>query len=64
MTVPNTFIATTEAITQAGATPEFVDVDEHTYNLDAGRLARVPRDGVRRRSGHGEASHRGAPAGR
>ena len=34
VTVPNTFIATTEAISQAGATPEFVDIDEHTYNMD------------------------------
>jgi dTDP-4-amino-4,6-dideoxygalactose transaminase/acetyltransferase-like isoleucine patch superfamily enzyme len=33
ITVPNTFIATTEAISQAGAIPEFVDVDEQTYNL-------------------------------
>jgi dTDP-4-amino-4,6-dideoxygalactose transaminase len=34
ITVPNTFIATTEAISQAGARPAFVDVDEHTYNMD------------------------------
>ena len=27
VTVPNTFIATAEAITQAGARPDFVDVD-------------------------------------
>jgi dTDP-4-amino-4,6-dideoxygalactose transaminase len=33
VTVPHTFIATTEAISQAGAIPEFVDIDEHTYNL-------------------------------
>src|SRR3954468_13096432 len=33
VTVPNTFIATTEAISQVGATPEFVDVDERTYTL-------------------------------
>ena len=38
VTVPNTFIATTEAITQAGATPDFVDVDERTYNLDPEKL--------------------------
>ena len=38
ITVPNTFIATTEAISQAGALPEFVDVDERTYNLDANKL--------------------------
>ena len=39
VTVPNTFIATTEAISQAGALPRFVDIDEKTYNMDAHRLA-------------------------
>lgn len=34
ITVPNTFIATTEAITQAGGHLVFVDVDEQTYNMD------------------------------
>ena len=34
VTVPNTFIATTEAITQAGASIDFVDIDEKTYNMD------------------------------
>jgi dTDP-4-amino-4,6-dideoxygalactose transaminase len=38
VTVPHTFIATTEAISQAGATPEFVDIDERTYNLDPNKL--------------------------
>lgn len=38
LTVPNTFIATTEAISQAGALPEFVDVDEQTSNLDVTKL--------------------------
>ena len=38
VTVPNTFIATTEAISQAGALPEFVDIDERTYNMDPGEL--------------------------
>jgi dTDP-4-amino-4,6-dideoxygalactose transaminase len=38
VTVPNTFIATTEAISQAGARPLFVDVDEATYNLDPAKL--------------------------
>ena len=33
VTVPHTFIATTEAISQAGAVPEFVDIDEGTYNI-------------------------------
>jgi dTDP-4-amino-4,6-dideoxygalactose transaminase/acetyltransferase-like isoleucine patch superfamily enzyme len=38
VTVPNTFIATTEAISQAGALPEFVDVDEQTYNMSVAML--------------------------
>jgi dTDP-4-amino-4,6-dideoxygalactose transaminase len=33
LTVPHTFIATTEAISQAGALPEFIDIDEQTYNI-------------------------------
>lgn len=38
VTVPNTFIATTEAITQAGAKIAFVDIDERTYNMDPEKL--------------------------
>lgn len=38
VTVPHTFIATTEAISQAGALPEFIDIDERTYNMDAAKL--------------------------
>jgi len=38
VTVPHTFIATTEAISQAGAIPEFVDIDERTYNMDPEKL--------------------------
>ena len=38
LTVPNTFIATTEAISQAGAHPEFIDIDERTYNMDPEKL--------------------------
>jgi len=34
ITVPNTFIATTEAISQVGAEPRFVDIVESTYNID------------------------------
>jgi len=34
ITVPNTFIATTEAISQVGAEPRFVDIVESTYNMD------------------------------
>src|SRR5207245_9944623 len=44
VTVPNTFIATTEAISQAGAIPEFVDVDERTYNMDPERLGEYLAD--------------------
>jgi dTDP-4-amino-4,6-dideoxygalactose transaminase len=38
VTVPNTFIATTEAISQTGAGPEFIDVDERTYNMNPEKL--------------------------
>ncbi len=38
LTVPNTFIATTEAISQSGAQPDFVDVDERTYTMDPAKL--------------------------
>ncbi len=38
ITVPNTFIATTEAITQAGADIIFVDIDEKTYNISPDKL--------------------------
>ena len=40
VTVPHTFIATTEAISQAGALPEFVDIDEQTYNMSVEKLGR------------------------
>ena len=38
VTVPNTFIATTEAISQAGAHFAFVDVDARTYTMDPEKL--------------------------
>jgi dTDP-4-amino-4,6-dideoxygalactose transaminase len=38
ITVPNTFMATAEAITYTGATPVFVDVDEQTYTMDSSAL--------------------------
>jgi dTDP-4-amino-4,6-dideoxygalactose transaminase len=38
VTVPNTFIATAEAITQVGARPAFVDVDALTYTMDPEKL--------------------------
>lgn len=39
ITAPSTFMATAEAITFAGATPAFVDIDPVTYNLDPALLA-------------------------
>jgi dTDP-4-amino-4,6-dideoxygalactose transaminase len=38
VTVPNTFIATTEAISQAGAQIRFVDIHEQTYTMDPVKL--------------------------
>src|ERR1700688_3265171 len=38
LTVPLTFIATSEAISQVGARPDFVDVDERTYTMDPEQL--------------------------
>ena len=38
ITAPNTFIATTEAITQAGGKIVFVDIDPDTYNIDPSKL--------------------------
>ena len=38
LTVPNTFIATTEAISQAGARPDFIDIDARTFTMDPERL--------------------------
>lgn len=40
LTVPHTFIATTEAISQVGAIPEFIDIDEQTYNMSPDALLR------------------------
>jgi dTDP-4-amino-4,6-dideoxygalactose transaminase len=41
ITTPFTFVATAEAATNLGATPMFVDIDPHTYNLDTALLEAV-----------------------
>lgn len=48
ITVPNTFIATIEAISFAGTTPRFVDIDEATYTMDPKLLeaAVTPKTGA------------------
>jgi dTDP-4-amino-4,6-dideoxygalactose transaminase len=52
LTVPHTFIATTEAISQAGAVPEFIDIDEHTYNMSVQMLKKyLEEQCTRTRSG-------------
>jgi dTDP-4-amino-4,6-dideoxygalactose transaminase len=38
VTVPHTFIATTEAISQVGAHIAFLDIDERTYTMDPEKL--------------------------
>jgi dTDP-4-amino-4,6-dideoxygalactose transaminase len=38
ITAANTFIATTLAISNTGATPVLVDCDSHTYNIDATKI--------------------------
>ena len=50
VTVPHTFIATTEAISQAGALPEFVDIDEQHLQHGPGEASGVSREAVRQRT--------------
>ena len=58
LTVPNTFIATTEAISQAGARPDFIDIDERTYNMDPRKLAAYLEDECYIDVNSGEVIHR------
>jgi dTDP-4-amino-4,6-dideoxygalactose transaminase len=61
VTVPNTFIATTEAISQAGAQPEFVDIDERTYNMDPVKLHVYLEEGCTQRGGQLISKRSGRP---
>jgi dTDP-4-amino-4,6-dideoxygalactose transaminase len=41
ITVPNTFVATTEAITRVGASIKFVDIDVRQFNMDPALLEKA-----------------------
>ncbi len=41
ITVPNTFIATTEAISHCGAKIKFVDIDINTHNIDVSKIEKA-----------------------
>jgi dTDP-4-amino-4,6-dideoxygalactose transaminase len=58
LTVSMTFIATTEAISQAGARPDFVDVDERTYTMDPEKLNAYFREQCDVDPATGRAMHR------
>jgi len=58
VTVPHTFIATTEAISQAGARVDFVDVDEQTYCMDARKLQTYLENKCEKQPGSDKLIHR------
>jgi len=47
ITVPNTFIATAEAISYTGATPVFVDIVPETFNIDVRKIEAAITDRTR-----------------
>ena len=62
ITVPNTFIATSESISQAGALPEFVDIDEGTCNMSVARLEEyLTKECTRDSSGRAISKRSGRP---
>lgn len=58
ITVANTFIATTEAISQTGALPLFVDIDQATYNMDPEKLRDFMRTECKLAAGTGTPVHK------
>ena len=58
VTVSNTFIATTEAISQAGARPMFIDIDPRTCNMDPERLQKFLSADCETDPGTGDTVHR------
>lgn len=58
VTVPNTFIATTEAVSQAGAHPDFVDIQEQGYSMDPQKLAEYLERQCRREPSTGKLYHK------
>lgn len=62
VTVPHTFIATTEAISQVHAIPEFVDIDEQTYNMSPDMLERfLDKQCIRDKTGRLTSLRHGKP---
>ena len=47
ITVPNTFIATVEAIILAGAKPVFVDIDPESFNMDTTQIDKMINEHTR-----------------
>lgn len=47
ITVPNTFIATVDAISKVGAKPVFADVDADTYNIDINKIEECITDNTK-----------------
>jgi len=60
ITVPHTFIATTEAISQAGAHIAFVDIHEQTYTMDPEKLREYLETRCEFNSKTGETIERGS----
>jgi dTDP-4-amino-4,6-dideoxygalactose transaminase len=58
VTVSHSFIATTEAISQAGARPEFVDIDRRTYTMDPEKLRQYLETWCELEAGTGRCIHK------